>query len=91
MVEPYKSEATPLCPIAIKEGQHEVHAPEHETWDKVTCPNCPPKSADTFLLGPNRIYGSRITKEKATRDLLSRLADDHKYKRKHANSYELPD
>lgn len=91
MTEPYKSEANPLCPIAIKEGQHEVHAPEHETWDRVTCPHCPAKAPDTFLLGPNRIYGSRITKEKATQDLFSRLADDHNHKRKHANSYELPD
>ena len=90
-MEPYKSEATPFCAIAIREAQHEVHAPEHETWDKVTCPNCLIKSADTFFIGPNRIFGSRITKEKATRDLLSRLADDHNHHRKHANSYELPD
>jgi hypothetical protein len=91
MVEPYKSEVKPLSAIAIKEGQREVHAPEHETWDKVTCPNCPLESADKFFIGPNRIFGSRITKEKATIVLLSRLADDHNHKRKHANSYELPD
>ena len=87
MTAPYKSEATPLSPVAIKQGQTEVHAPEHETWDTIQCQSC----SDKFLLGPNRIYGARITKERATKDLLSRLADDHNHKRKHANSYELPD
>lgn len=83
----YKSEIDPLCPVAIKLGQTEVRAPGHETWETVTCPACP----DKFALGPSRIYGSRITKETATKNLLSRLAEDHNRHRVHENSYELPD
>ena len=87
MTQPYKSELNPLCPVAIKEGQFEVHAPGHDSWDKVECPQC----SDKFLLGPNRIFGSRITQQEATNQLLERLVDDHAQSLKHQNSYELPD
>ena len=83
----YKSQITPLNPVAIRLGQTEVSAPEHETWEVLACSAC----KDKFALGPNQIFGSRITKEKATRMLLSRLADDHNHHRAHENSYELPD
>lgn len=76
----------PLCPVAIKMGQNEVHAPDHETWGTVTC-DC----GDQFLIGPSRIYGARITAEQAAKRLESVLEADHKAKRKHQNSYELPD
>ncbi|HZQ25305.1 MAG TPA: hypothetical protein VFA89_21130 [Terriglobales bacterium] len=87
MTEPYKLEVTPLSPVAIREGQTEVHAPGHDTWDQIACPQC----SDIFLLGPNRIFGSRITKQEATKHLLQRLVDDHTQHRNHENSYELPD
>ena len=83
----YRSEINPLNPVAIKLGQGNVHAPNHETWDVVKCPHC----ADKFALGPNQIYGSRITKEDATKDLFSLLTDDYNHHRRHQASYELPD
>lgn len=77
----------PLCPVAIKMGQSEVHAPAHETWGTVTCDECD----EQFLIGPNRIFGSRITAEEAAKRLEEVFVVEHKAKEKHQNSYVLQD
>lgn len=83
----YKSQIAPLCPVAVKLGQHEVHAPEHADWGVVSCDSC----KDKFAIGPHRLYGARMEAEDAARQLEALLAADHKANREHANSYELPD
>lgn len=80
----YKNQIDPLCPVAIKK---EVHAPAHETWDSVTCKEC----GDEFIIGPNRIFSSRITAAQAAERIEELLDADHTAKEKHQNSYELPD
>lgn len=86
-IEHYKSEIAPLCPVAIKLEQHEVRAPEHETWRVVSCTAC----EDRFAIGPHRIYGARITETEAVKQLESLLAADHRANRAHPNSYEFAD
>lgn len=83
----YKNQIDPISPVAIKKGQSEVNAPAHETWGTVTCEEC----GDQFLIGPNRIFGSRITAEQASKRLEELLDADHTAKEKHQNSYVLPD
>lgn len=83
----YKNQIDPLCPVVIKKGQNEVHAPAHETWDTVTCKEC----GDVFFIGSNRIFGSRISAAQAAKRLEDLLDADHTAKEKHQNSYELPD
>jgi len=81
----YKTSIRPLCPVAIKLNQWEVHAPDHDTWGVVSCDTC----KDKFALGPNRIYGSRSTAAACVRELEDRLKTDHEDGQPHANSYEL--
>jgi hypothetical protein len=83
----YKAQVTPLCPVAVKLGQFEVHAPDHDHWGIVTCDSCEEK----FFIGPNRIHGSRATDVNSAKALEVLLADDHNRKRPHENSYELQD
>ena len=83
----YKSEIHPLSPVAIKLGQHEVHAPGHDTWGEETCDIC----GEKFTVGPNRIYGSRLSEQGAVTQLKAILAKDHELNRPHVNSYEIPD
>jgi hypothetical protein len=85
--KPYKTAVTCLCPVAVKLGQDEVHAPEHSDWGVVTCDTCREK----FRIGPNRIYGSRLTDVQCAAKLEAILADDHKSDRAHANHYQIPD
>jgi len=42
-------------PVAVRLGQHYVHAPAHDTWCTVTCHRC----GAAFAVGPNRNLGSR--------------------------------
>ena len=76
---------TPLCPVAVKLNQSEVHAPDHATWGFVSCDRC----EDKFALGPNRIYGSRTSEKECVKQLEDILKTDHQQGRPHANSYEL--
>ncbi len=85
--KPYEKKIEPLCPVAVKLNQTAVHAPAHDTWGTVTCDSC----ADRFLIGPNRVYGSRISAEECAKRLDARLAEDHKHNKAHTDSYELPD
>ena len=81
----YKTSIRPLCPVAIKLNQWEVHAPDHDTWGVVSCDNC----KDKFALGPNRIHGTHTTPEDGVKELEDLLKVDHQHGRPHANSYEL--
>jgi len=83
----YKSAVNPLCPVAIKAGQMEVHAPEHSTWGVVSCDKCD----DKFCIGPNLKHGSRVTDATWAKMLAAVLAEDHAKNRPHANSIEIPD
>jgi hypothetical protein len=83
----YKKEIMPLCPVAVKFDQHEVHAPGHGTWGTVTCDGC----GDKFFIGYNRIYSSRMSDSEAAKQFEGALASDHAAKRKHQDSYEIPD
>jgi hypothetical protein len=79
------SEMAPLSPVAIKKEQTEISAPQHTTWDTLTCPHC----SETFFIGPNHIYASRVAKEELSTNLLAALADDHSHHSPHKNSYEF--
>ena len=83
----YKSQVSPICPVAIKLNQVEVNAPEHSHWGIASCEGC----EDKFAIGPNRNYGSRKTDVDCAKDLEATLADDHGNGRAHANSLEIPD
>jgi hypothetical protein len=87
--EQYKKKIAPLCPVAVKLGQAEVCAPGHNNWGVVTCdaPGCGAK----FAIGPDMIYGSRISDVQAAKDLASLLTEDHKRNSPHQNAYELKD
>ncbi len=76
----------PLCPVAIRFNQHEVHAPGHRNWGTVTC-DC----GEKFHIGPNLIFGSPLTDVQAAKQFLETLASDHAAGRKHQDSYEIPD
>ena len=56
MYSKYKSQVNTLSPVAIRLGQSQVHAPDHNTWGVVTCDTCKIE----FAIGPNRIHGARI-------------------------------
>jgi cysteinyl-tRNA synthetase len=81
----YMTEVSPLCPVAIKLNQSEVHAPDHDTWGTVSCENC----EDKFAIGPNRTFGSRSTPEVCVKQLEELLNADHRIGKPHKNSYEL--
>lgn len=85
----YKSKITPLCPVAVRLDQVEVCAPGHNDWGIVTCDEA--GCGARFVIGPNMIYGSRITDVQAAQDLADILAEDHKKSRQHQNSYEIHD
>jgi hypothetical protein len=53
----------------------------------VTCDSC----ADAFVIGPNRIYRSRISSKECAKLFDALLAEDHKQNKAHADSYEFPD
>jgi hypothetical protein len=82
----YKEKVECVCPVAVKLGQHEVHAPDHAHWGVVTC-GC----GDKFAIGPHRIYGARLTDSECATRFEALLEEDHKQKRVHQNSYEIPD
>jgi hypothetical protein len=81
----YQTQITPLGVVAIREGQREVNAPEHDTWGTVSCDVCGAK----FFVGPHRIYGFRGLKEDFFRQLEEILLEDHRMNRQHQNAYEL--
>jgi cysteinyl-tRNA synthetase len=81
----YMTRVSPLCPVAIKFDQSEVHAPDHDTWGTVSCENCEAK----FAIGPNRTFGSRSTPEVCAKQLEELLSADHRLGQPHKNSYEL--
>jgi hypothetical protein len=83
--KPYKASVRTLSPVAIKLNQREIHGPDHDTWEVVSCDGC----KDKFAVGPNRIYGSRTTKEECVAELKELLKQDHLNGRLHPNSYEL--
>ncbi len=83
----YNKSLTTLNPVAIKTGQTEIHAPEHNGWGILTCDDC----GDRFCIGPNRIYGSRQSEGWCVEVLQEKLAQDHKIMRSHQNSYEFPE
>ena len=87
MESDYKSRIDPLSPVAIKQDQSELHAPNHETWRVVTCREC----GERFAVGPHRIYGARISEEAAVKQFEAILANDHRVNRPHENGYELSD
>jgi hypothetical protein len=81
----YKNHLDSLNPVAIKLGQTEIHAPQHDTWGILTCDIC----GEKFALGPNRIYGSRANEATCVKELESLLIRDHKRNQSHQNSYDL--
>jgi hypothetical protein len=87
LLKAYKAELHSLSPVAVKQGQTEVHAPDHETWGVVKCDLCD----DKFLIGPNRIHGARISQQTAVKQLESLLTQDHEAAHTHRNAYELSD
>ena len=87
MFSHYKSQLDPISPVAIKQGQTEVHAPNHEVWGIVTCDEC----GERFAIGPNRIYAARISEETAVKEFQAILANDHRLNQKHKDGYELAD
>ena len=64
----YKTKIQPLCPVAIKVGQTEVHAPDHDDWGVVRCDQCTAE----YAIGQNRIYGSH-RKAKIAPKILTRF------------------
>lgn len=85
MSKSYESELNTTAPVAIKQDQKEIHAPEHDTWGVVTCSAC----GDRFAVGPHRIYGSRTTEQQCVEQLEKVLASEHKVGRKHLSGYQL--
>jgi hypothetical protein len=85
--EVYKKKIMPLCPVAVRQHQVEVHAPGHVHWGTVTCTGCGAK----FDIGPNMIFGSRLTDVQAAKQFEATLAEDHKAGRPHQDSYEIRD
>ena len=83
----YEKKLQPLWPVAVKALQTEVHAPDHDIWGIVTCDSC----GEQFHLGPNRMFGAKITAEECSKQLQTLLTADHESGRLHANAYELPD
>ncbi len=84
----YAKKIEPLCPVAVRMSQTNVHAPAHETWGVVTCNLC----GEQFVIGGNRIGGSRITAQECAKRLDSLLAADHQRRDgTHEDSYEIPD
>lgn len=83
----YKKALKTLHPVAVKQNQNEVYAPGHVDWETVSCATC----SEKFHIGPNRIYGSRQSREQCVRLLIMRLAHDHEKNLPHANSYEFPE
>lgn len=83
----YETNLTPLCPVAIRIGQLKVHAPDHDTWEVVSCEQC----EDKFAIGPNRIFGSRRTSEACVAQLKALLKTHHQRNESHADSYEFAD
>jgi len=83
----YKSKLRPLCPVAIKVEQNEIHAPDHDTFGIVSCDSC----GDEFHIGPHRFHGSRTTPQETAKQLQTLLAEDHRTGRPHSNAYELSD
>lgn len=83
----YKFDLQSFNPVAIKAGQHEVRAPEHDDWGSVTCDQCKEK----FHIGPNRIYGTRGNKTAIdyAREFEKVLAVDHEQNMPHQNAYDL--
>jgi hypothetical protein len=88
MYSKYETQFEPLSPVAIKLGQHKVHAPYHGTWGLVTCDKC----KEEFAIGPNLIHGTDdASEERSVAQFETILADDHEHGNAHSNSYELPD
>jgi hypothetical protein len=87
MKEKYKTTLDSLGPVAVKDNQTEVYAPNHDNWRTVACVTC----GEQFHIGWNRIYGSRITEQEAVKQLESLLAQDHRNQQPHSNSFELAD
>lgn len=85
--EEYKKKIMPLCPVAIRRHQVEVHAPGHIDWGAVTCGTCSVK----FNIGPNMIFGSRLTDVQAAKQFEAMLAEDHQANRPHQDAYEIRD
>jgi hypothetical protein len=83
----YKHQIDCLSPVAVKRGQIDVCAPDHDTWGIVTCGIC----GEQFAIGPNRRYGSRRSEQDCVQSLEKALAEDHKRGESHRNWYELPD
>jgi hypothetical protein len=83
----YKSDLQCFGPVAIKQGQNEVRASQHDTWGVIACEKCQQK----FIFGPNRIYGTRgnRTKEDYAAIVHEILKADHHHNRPHENAYEL--
>lgn len=82
--EAYKRKVTPFCPVAIKLGQTEVHAPEHSTWGVVRC-----ECGEAFVIGPHRIYGTTTTDQDAVKQLEDILTEEHTHDLPHHNFYPL--
>lgn len=74
-----------LNPVAIKEGQAEVSAPEHEVWGAVTCKQC----GETFTVGPNRLYADPAQKARYMKKVEQMLAAEHRQGDRHLNGYDL--
>jgi len=82
----YKAKLTSPNPVAIRKGQTETHAPDHDhVWKPVTCTVCQAE----FFIGPNRIYGSSSTEGECAAELQALLADDHQHDRTHHDSSNL--
>jgi hypothetical protein len=81
----YEGKIQSLNPVAVRLGQHTIHAPEHDTWCVVSCKYC----GDKFAVGPNRIYGSRRTKDDCVKQVEDFLTKEHEDGAIHLNAYDL--
>jgi hypothetical protein len=74
-----------LNPVAIKDGQTELAAPEHDVWGAVTCKQC----GETFRVGPNRLYADAAQKTRYMTKFEQMLTAEHRLGDRHLNGYDL--
>jgi hypothetical protein len=81
----YKNQIQSQHVVAIKKNQHQVNAPDHETWGTVKCKSC----SDEFLIGPPRLHNASGQTGDYVERLIKLLANEHSHEQQHPNSYDL--
>ena len=86
----YETTIERLSPLAVRKGQTRVcggreYAPPVPWTAVVACKSCEAE----YLVGPNRIYGSRTTEAQCVQQLEEILAEEHSRNHPHQDAYEL--